>query len=180
MACIFIGRLVCTCNTYFALQTVWGSGMSLPAALLIFAIFRLAGPLLRTPFAVAENVFIRTVAGAAGTIFLASAFTGTVPALDLLLQPGEGAPVNLNYGRLILRSPGTCLVGSVFSTLLRRYIILREKLHESDPAPQSEEAPNAVGSALMNLQEDVRGSHIRILLAVLAVSPPFVRFTFPL
>ncbi|KAF2099471.1 OPT superfamily oligopeptide transporter [Rhizodiscina lignyota] len=125
---LLIGILICICNTYFALQTGWGSGMVMPSALLGFAIFRVASPYLRLPFTPEENVLVQTVAGAAGTISMACGFAGVMPALDFLLKPSEGAPVDLNLGKLIIWSIGTCIVGSVFSPTLRKHIVLQENL----------------------------------------------------
>jgi uncharacterized oligopeptide transporter (OPT) family protein len=125
---LVVGILVCVCNIYFALQTGWGSGMTLPSALIGFVLFRILSPLLRTPFTIAENVLVATVAAATGTVCLGSGFTGVIPALDFLLQSEEGAPLDLNLGRLTVWSLGTCAVGAVFAPVLWDQMILKEKL----------------------------------------------------
>lgn len=125
---LIIGIVVCVSNIYFCLQTGWGSGMMMPSALLGYSAFKIMGPHLNTPFTPEENVLIQTVAGATGTLPMASGFAGVFPALEYVLSPGEGGPMTLGLSKLILWSLGTCLVGTFFSPLLRSYILSREKL----------------------------------------------------
>jgi OPT oligopeptide transporter protein len=123
-----IGVPICFCNTYFGLQTGWGSGMSMPASLVGFAVFRCASTRLKLPFTPVENVLVQTVAGAAGTMSLGCGFVGVLPAIEFLLKRDEGGPISLGLGRLIIWSLGVCLFGSVFALALRKQVIIREKL----------------------------------------------------
>lgn len=125
---LLIGVLICFCNTYFGLQTGWGSGMSMPSSLIGFAAFRSISPYLKLPFGPVENVLVQTVAGAVGTMSLGCGFVGIIPAMEFLLKKAEGAPISLGIGRLTIWSLGVCLFGSVFALALRKQIILREKL----------------------------------------------------
>lgn len=125
---LVIGILICFCNMYFGLQTGWGSGMSMPAALIGFAIFRSLSAYLKLPFTPAENVLVQTVAGSAGTMSLGCGFVGIIPAIEFLLKGDEGAPITLSVSRLVLWSLGISLFPSVFAVVLRKEVIVREKL----------------------------------------------------
>jgi uncharacterized oligopeptide transporter (OPT) family protein len=128
LAGLLIGVLICFCNTYFGLQTGWGSGMSMPSSLIGFAFFKSISKYLETPFEPVENVLVQTVAGAVGTMSLGCGFVGFIPAIEFLLEPAEGAPIGLGIGRLIVWSLGICFFGSVFTVILRKQVIIREKL----------------------------------------------------
>jgi uncharacterized oligopeptide transporter (OPT) family protein len=123
-----IGIANCICNTYFILQTGWGSDLSMSSSLLGFAIFKIASPLLARRFTPAENVLVQTVASSTGMVSLAVGFAGVIPALQFLLEPGEGAPMDLGLARLIIWGLGTCLVGAVCAAFLRKQLIQKEKL----------------------------------------------------
>lgn len=123
-----IGVLLCFCNVYFGLQTGWGNGMSIPASLMGFAVFKAMSRQLKTPFTPVENVLIQTVAGATGTMPLGSGFTGIMPAIDFLLDKSEGSPVDLSLWRLLVWSLGLSLFGVIFAVPLRREVIVRERL----------------------------------------------------
>ena len=125
---LFIGILNCVCNTYFILQSGWGSDMSMASALIGFAFFRAASPLLRSSFRREETVLIQTIADTVGLISLSCGFAGVMPALEFLLEPKEGAPMDLNLGRLILWSLGISLVGSTFAPALRQQLVVKEQL----------------------------------------------------
>lgn len=125
---LVIGVLICFCNIYFGLQTGWGSGMSMPSALIGFVVLRSISKYAKLPFTHSENVLVQTVAGAAGIMSLNCGFVGIIPAIEFLLKKDEGAPVNLETSRLILWSVGICVFGAVFAVALRKEIIIRQKL----------------------------------------------------
>ena len=65
---LVIGVVICFSNTYFGLQTGWVSGMTMPAALIGFAYFKVIARWIDYPFTPVENVLVQTVAGAVGTM----------------------------------------------------------------------------------------------------------------
>ncbi|KAL5045302.1 hypothetical protein BDW71DRAFT_184048 [Aspergillus fruticulosus] len=147
---IVIGALVTFSNTYFGLQTGWISTMAMPSALIGFSVFKVFSKYLSYPFTPIENVLIQTVAGAVGTMPLGCGFVGVIPALEFLIRDGEdgpsggggtgeGGPLKLNFGKLVLWSLGVCLFGVVFAVPLRKEVIIREKLR----------FPSGTASALM-------------------------------
>lgn len=125
---LLIGVIICFSNTYFGLQTGWVSGMAMPASLIGFAAFKSVSKHLTLPFTPVENVLVQTVAGAVGTMPLGLGFVGVVPAMEFLMKTSEGAPINLNFWRLIVWAVGLCLFGVVFAVPLRRQVIVRERL----------------------------------------------------
>ena len=125
---LLIGILLCFCNIYFGLQTGWGNGLSIPASLMGFAVFKALSRRLRFPFTPVENVLVQTVAGAVGTMPLGSGFTGIMPAIEFLLDKSEQSPVDLNLWRLLVWSLGISLFGVIFAVPLRREVIVRERL----------------------------------------------------
>ncbi|RDW89904.1 OPT family oligopeptide transporter [Aspergillus mulundensis] len=145
-----IGALITFSNTYFGLQTGWISTMAMPSALIGFSVFKVFSKYLSYPFTPIENVLIQTVAGAVGTMPLGCGFVGVIPALEFLIRDGEdgpsgdggtgeGGPLKLNFGKLVLWSLGVCLFGVVFAVPLRKEVIIREKLR----------FPSGTASALM-------------------------------
>ncbi|KAL3435354.1 OPT oligopeptide transporter protein-domain-containing protein [Aspergillus tetrazonus] len=147
---VVIGVLITFSNTYFGLQTGWISTMAMPSALIGFSVFKVFSKYLSYPFTPIENVLIQTVAGAVGTMPLGCGFVGVIPALEFLIRDGEdgpsggegtgeGGPLKLNFGKLVLWSLGVCLFGVVFAVPLRKEVIIREKLR----------FPSGTASALM-------------------------------
>ena len=113
--------------------------MAMPSSLIGFAVFKSMSRFLSFPFSPIENVLIQTVAGAVGTMPLGCGFVGVIPALEYLLREGpdgprddggdgEGGPLKLGLGKLIIWSLGVCLFGVVFAVPLRKEVIIREKL----------------------------------------------------
>ena len=124
---LIIGTLACFSNSYFGLQTGWISMMSLPLSLLGFAVFKAFNDQLSYPFSPVENVLVQTVAVAVGTMPLAAGLVGIIPALEKLLLPREGGPLDLNWGMLVIWSLGVAFFGVFFAVPLRRQVIVREK-----------------------------------------------------
>lgn len=124
---LVIGTLACFSNSYFGLQTGWISMMNLPLSLLGFAVFKAMARHLNYPFSTVENVLVQTVAVAVGTMPLAAGLVGIVPALEKLLLPDEGGPLNLSWGMLVVWSMGVAFFGVFFAVPLRRQVIIREK-----------------------------------------------------
>ncbi|PGH37112.1 hypothetical protein GX50_00095 [[Emmonsia] crescens] len=135
-----IGTLITFSNTYFGLQTGWISTMAMPSSLIGFAAFKALSRHLSFPFTPIENVLIQTVAGAVGSMPLGCGFVGVIPAMEFLLRDGpdgergandgqgEGGPLKLSFGKLVVWSLGVCLFGVVFAVPLRKEVIVREKL----------------------------------------------------
>jgi len=124
---LIIGTLACFSNSYFGLQTGWISMMSLPLSLIGFVVFKAFSQQLSYPFSPVENVLVQTVAVAVGTMPLAAGLVGVIPALEKLLEPGEGGPLHFSWGMLSLWSLGVAFFGVFFAVPLRRQVIVREK-----------------------------------------------------
>lgn len=123
-----IGTVICFSNMYFGLQTGWVSGMAMPSALIGFAYFKVVARTLKLPFTPVENVLVQSVAGSVGTMPLGCGFVGVIPALNFLLKPDEGGPLDISLWKLIIWAVGICFFGVVFAVPLRREMIIREKL----------------------------------------------------
>src|SRR5690242_2209947 len=153
-----IGIVICFSNMYFGLQTGWVSGMAMPSALIGFAYFKVVARTLKLPFTPVENVLVQSVAGSVGTMPLGCGFVGVIPALNYLLEPEEGGPLDISLWRLIVWAVGICFFGVVFAVPLRREMIIREKLKfpsgtatallikvlhgEKEPKPAASQNPN--------------------------------------
>ncbi|KAG5357047.1 putative oligopeptide transporter [Yarrowia sp. C11] len=131
IAGLAIGSMILFSNFQFGLQTGWVSMMSLPSALISYAVFRAFPGLTKEfPFTREENVYAQSVAVAVGTGPLAFGLVGIVPAIEKLLTPEEndGKPIFMHIGQLILWSLSLSLFGVFFAVLLRRQVIVREQL----------------------------------------------------
>lgn len=132
---LLIGVVITFANTYFGLQTGWISSMAMPSSLIGFAVFKSLSRLgrLSFPFTPVENVLVQTVAGAVGTMPLGCGLIGVLPALEYLLgsedgEGPEGLPLKLPLWKILVWSLGVCMFGAVFAVLLRKGVIIREKL----------------------------------------------------
>ena len=123
-----IGALIAMSNMYFGLQTGWVSGMAMPSALLGFGFFKTIARCTDLSFTPVENVLVQTVAQSVGTMPLGCGFVGILPALNYLLAPEENGPLVLSTWKLMVLSVGICFFGVAFGWLLRREVIIREKL----------------------------------------------------
>ena len=126
---LFIGSIVLVSNFQFGLQTGWVSMMSLPSALLGFAIFKMS-PCSKS-FTDTENVFVQSVAVAVGTGPLAYGLIGIIPAIEKFLteeESGLGIKLQLSLTQLMIWSMGLALFGVFFAVPLRRQVIIHEKL----------------------------------------------------
>ena len=102
--------------------------MAMPSALLGFATFKAAARCIHLPFTPVENVLVQTVAQSLGTMPLGCGFIGIVPALDYLLAPEENGPLVLSTWKLMVFAFGICFFGVAFGWLLRKEVVIREKL----------------------------------------------------
>lgn len=50
---------------------------------------------------------------------LSAGFVGVIPALEKLLKPEEGGPINLSLGQLVVWSLGVCFFGVFFAVPCR-------------------------------------------------------------
>lgn len=131
IAGLAIGSMILVSNFQFGLQTGWVSMMSLPSALLSFAIFKNLQSRLSYEFTDVENVFIQSIAVAVGTGPLAYGFVGVVPAIEKFLRPeesGTGKLVNFSMYELIVWSTALAFFGIFFAVPLRKQVIVHEKL----------------------------------------------------
>lgn len=119
---LVIGSLVLCANFQFGLQTGWVSMMSMPAALLGFAFFRV----MDWPLSPQENIYIQSVAVAVGTAPLSFGFIGAIPAIERLLTPEEGR-FTFGTAKLVAWSFGVGFIGIFAAVLFRRYILPRKQ-----------------------------------------------------
>lgn len=172
VAGILIGSLVLVSNFQFGLQTGWVSMMSLPSALLGFAIFKTFSDSLDFQFTDVENVFVQSVAVSVGTGPLAYGFVGIIPAIEKFLtakETGLGRVINLSLWDLILWSIGLGFFGIFFAVPLRKQVIVKEKL----PFPSGSATATLI-SVLHNteLKESSQESKFRTAVPELEINSP--------
>lgn len=129
LAGLLIGSVVLISNFQFGLQTGWVSMMSLPSALLGFAIFKLTP--MAEKFTDVENVYIQSVSVAVGTGPLAYGLVGIIPAIEKFLtkeESGTGGNIVLSLSQLMVWSLGLAMFGVFFAIPLRKQVIITEKL----------------------------------------------------
>ncbi|CUM66240.1 uncharacterized protein PRCAT00003900001 [Priceomyces carsonii] len=129
LAGLLIGSVVLISNFQFGLQTGWVSMMSLPSALLGFAIFKYSS--FGKDFTDVENVYVQSIAVAVGTGPLAYGLIGIVPAIEKFLTKDESGlheKIKFSLSELIIWSFGLAFFGVFFAVPLREQVIVREKL----------------------------------------------------
>lgn len=113
-----VGTLILCANFQFGLQTGWVSMMSMPAALLGFAWFKL----VRSAITPQENVYIQSIAVAVGTGPLSFGLVGAIPAIQFLLSEEEGQ-IDFSWLSLTVWSSAIAFMGIFTALLFRRMII---------------------------------------------------------
>ncbi|GME93276.1 unnamed protein product [Ambrosiozyma monospora] len=154
LAGLAIGSIILVSNFQFGLQTGWVSMMSLPSALLGFAIFKAAQDHLSFKFTDVENVFVQSVSVAVATGPLAYGFVGIIPAIEKMMtdeESGYEGGIDLKpLWKLVLWALGLAFFGVFFAVPLRKQFIIKEKL----PFPS--------GSATATLISVFHGTTIRV------------------
>lgn len=197
IAGLAIGSVVLVSNFQFGLQTGWVSMMSLPSALLGFAIFKLSP--FAQDFTDVENVYIQSIAVAVGTGPLAYGLIGIVPAIEKFLTPEESGlnrALTFSLLDLFLWSLGLGLFGVFFAIPLRKQVIIQEKLpfpsgsatatlisvlHDTEVRDESESKSNHLEVYLSRTSEpDGKSyfSNIQALIATFSVSATYTLLSF--
>ncbi|CDK24172.1 unnamed protein product [Kuraishia capsulata CBS 1993] len=132
IAGLIIGSVVLISNFQFGMQTGWVSMMSLPSALLGFAVFKSLQSKLSYKFTDVENVYVQSVAVATGTGPLAYGFVGILPALEKFMTTEESGILGgldmSQFWKLIVWGLGLAFFGVYFAIPLRKQVIVKEKL----------------------------------------------------
>lgn len=111
---LIIGSIICITNFQFGFQSGWVSMMSLPAALLAFAIFKVLPIGISKNFTDVENVFVQSIAVAVGTGPLCYGLVGIIPAMEKFMtaeESGIGSELKLSLSQLMIWSLGLGLFG---------------------------------------------------------------------
>jgi uncharacterized oligopeptide transporter (OPT) family protein len=117
-----LGGLLSLCNIYSGLKLGWSNNMSVTAALLGFAFWRVMAATARTqPFTILETNLNQTGASAAASISSAG-LVAPIPALTILT--GE----ELGWGVLVAWTFSVCCVGIAVAVGLRRQMIIVDRL----------------------------------------------------
>lgn len=121
---LIIGTVILISNFQFGLQTGWVSMMSLPSALLGFAVFKSLQKRLSFEFTDVENVFVQSVSVAVATGPLAYGFIGIIPAIEKFLtneESGYTEGIDLHpIWKLTVWSAGVAFFGVFFAIPLRK------------------------------------------------------------
>lgn len=128
---LIIGSIICITNFQFGFQSGWVSMMSLPAALLAFAIFKVLPIGLSKNFTDVENVFVQSIAVAVGTGPLCYGLVGIIPAMEKFMtaeESGMDGELKFSLNQLMIWSLGLGLFGVFFAIPLRKQVIVKEKL----------------------------------------------------
>lgn len=118
---LVIGGLLAPCNIYSGLKIGWAFNMSIAAALLGLAFWRMMQRLGARPFGLMENTINQTGASAAASI-VSSGLAAPIPALTLIT--GQ----KLAWQWLAFWLLAVSLLGVVVAAAIRRQMLLRENL----------------------------------------------------
>ncbi|MDZ7737419.1 MAG: OPT family oligopeptide transporter [Gammaproteobacteria bacterium] len=118
---LVIGAILAPCNIYSGLKIGWAFNMSIAAALIGLAVWRLLQALGQRPFGMLENVMNQTTASAAASI-VSSGLAAPIPALTLITGK------TLSWWWLSCWLLAVSLLGVVVAAGIRRQMLLRERL----------------------------------------------------
>ncbi len=118
---LVIGAVLAPCNIYSGLKIGWAFNMSIAAALIGLAFWRLLQVFGSRPFGLLENVMNQTTASAAASI-VSSGLAAPIPALTLITGR------TLSWWWLSCWLLAVSLLGVVVAAGIRRQMLLREKL----------------------------------------------------
>lgn len=117
-----IGALLTPCNVYSGLKIGWSFNMSIAAALLSFAFWKVAGVLFKTPdWGLLENNINQTTASAAASI-ISAGIVAPIPALTILTGKTLAWPILAVWCFIV------SFTGVVVAVGLRKQMLLEEKL----------------------------------------------------
>jgi putative OPT family oligopeptide transporter len=158
-----LGAIISAGNVYTGLKTAFIDGGSITVALLGFAFFATFKSLFPRPYSSLENNIAQTTASSAGIMGYAIGFPGPIPALNLM---------GYNYPgwALVVWGIGLGLLGIVVATMLRRKLIVNERL------------PFPTGAATAEVIETIGASRkvamhrARLLMSAVAISMVFAWF----
>ncbi|MFK7984797.1 MAG: OPT family oligopeptide transporter [Sandaracinaceae bacterium] len=123
-----LGGVVSAMNIYFGLKTGWAIGGSLIAALLGFAIFKVLGPALKTPYTRLEANITQTAGSGAGTMTSAAGLLSAIPAMGMLYAEDTPGVPDLGYFELTFWGLSVAFLGIFFAIPLRKQMVVQEKL----------------------------------------------------
>jgi len=118
---LVIGAILAPCNIYSGLKIGWAFNMSIAAALIGLAVWRLLQVFGQCPFGMLENVMNQTTASAAASI-VSSGLAAPIPALTLITGK------TLSWWWLSCWLLAVSLLGVVVAAGIRRQMLLRERL----------------------------------------------------
>ncbi|KAF7505117.1 hypothetical protein GJ744_001257 [Endocarpon pusillum] len=121
---IVLGTIVCIINIYFGLKTGRVTGFPLATAYIANNIARQFGPPLDGP----ENVFVVAVATAMAAMPMTAALVGVIPALEYLVGPEDGGPLQISLFHLLTWSAGVCVFGPILAMACSRYFLIFKDL----------------------------------------------------
>ena len=128
LAGAIIGVFINLSNTYYGLKTGSSSQNAVVSSLLGFVIFNILSNCLRRPLKATENVLINTVSTATGCMPVTAGFTGVVAAMEYVITSKDNGPIKFTVLQLLMWSIGVCFFGLIFASMLRRWLVVREKL----------------------------------------------------
>lgn len=118
---LIIGAVLAPCNIYSGLKIGWAFNMSIAAALIGFAVWRVLQVFGSRPFGLLENTMNQTTASSAAAI-VSSGLAAPIPALTLVTGK------TLSWWWLSCWLLAVSLLGVVVAAGIRRQMLLREQL----------------------------------------------------
>lgn len=148
-----LGALLTPCNVYSGLKIGWSFNMSIAAALLSFAFWKIAEQLVNTrPWGMLENNINQTAASSSASI-ISAGLVAPIPALTMLT--GQ----QLAYPLLAVWVFAVSVLGIVVAVGIRRQMLVREQI----PFPAGIATAETVREIYAKGQEALR--RVRVLLS---------------
>jgi OPT family oligopeptide transporter len=148
MTGIFVGALLTPCNVYSGLKIGWSFNMSIIAALLGYAFWKVAADLLHLePWSLQENTYNQTTASAAASI-ISGGLVAPIPAYTLLTGDSLAVPI------LIFWVFSVSFLGVLVAVGLRQQLLMRDHI----PFPSG----IATAESITDLHGSEKGSRQKI------------------
>jgi uncharacterized oligopeptide transporter (OPT) family protein len=123
---LIMGTIICPTNLYFGLQTGHVTGFPMAVAAISKGVCEALR--MKESLRIEENAVVVAVSTTVGDMPMVAALVGVIPALEYLMEPEDGGPLDLSFFQLLGWALGLCFFGPLLAMKLRELFVVHLKL----------------------------------------------------